>query len=328
MPVTIEDAPSGDTGGTTTTTTTGGGGDGNAQQNYLAALKALLQTLGIPLTGNINQLLNQAADKGYSQTTFMYYLRQTAEYAKAFPGIFEADGSLKMSEQQYLAQVRQYEEIAGLYGLKLRPGLIAELFEGDTSPNEYRVRAAAIRQIRDNRVYLEQFNKVLLQKGIIDHRLTPRELQAFVLGEADPEWYKVWRETQARSAAVMAGLNFAKPGARPKNADLRLPANALKTLMAAGLTGNALTQAVESIAENFLKTLPLSQVYSEGLSKKDIVTAIVGGKHSAAIQARIERLLVTHQAFEEEERANPQLYATQPGTTAVLGASGKKPLYE
>src|SRR3990167_8297956 len=137
MPVEFESPPpSGDTGGSSTTT--GGGGDGNAQANYIAALKALLQTLGIPLTGNLTQLLNQAASKGYSQTTFMYYLRQTPEYMKQFPGIFNADGTLKMSEQQYLAQVRQYEEIAGMYGLKLRPALLAELFEGDTSPNEYR----------------------------------------------------------------------------------------------------------------------------------------------------------------------------------------------
>jgi len=329
MGIEFTDYNGGNNGGTTSTTTSSSsGGNSSAKQNYIASLKALLSTLGLVMTGNLQQLINQAAGKGYSQATFMYYLRQTPEYRQEFRGIFDEDGTLKMSEQQYIATKRQFEDIASMYGLRFSDRLSGLLFEGDVSANEYRMKAAAIRTMRDNRVYLEQFNKVLLQRGIVDHRLTAQELQKFVIGEADPEWYRVWRETQARGAAVMAGLNFAKPGTHPKNQDLRLPKGALKVLMAAGLTGTALNQAVDSIAENFLKTLPLSQVYSEGLNKKDIVTAIVGGKHSAAIQSKIERLLTTHAAFEEEERANPQMYATQPGDTTLLGGSGKKPLYE
>ena len=327
MPIEFDNytAPADDTDGSS-------GGDSaaaaRARQNYITSLKALLQTLGIVLTGNLQQLINQAATKGYSQATFMYYLRQTPEYRQEFRGIFDEDGTLKMSEQAYIAQKRQFEDLASMYGLRFSDRLAGLLFEGDVSVNEYRMKAAAVQTMKTNSVYLEQFNKVLIQRGIIDHKLSRAELQKFVIGEADKEWYKVWREVQTRGAAVMAGLSFAKPGTHPGNRDLRLPKDALKTLMAAGLTGTALQQAVNAIAENFLKTLPLSIAYGEGLNKQDIVKAIVGGKHSAAIQSKLERLLTTHAAFEDEERANPQMYATQPGSTTLLGASGKLPLTE
>jgi hypothetical protein len=300
-----------------TNTGGGGGGGGGGNQNYIAALKALLQQLGIPITGNINQLLQEAARKGYSQSTFLFYLRQTPEYLRAFAGIFDEDGNLKMSEFQYLAQKQQYADIAGLFGLRFSDRFAGILFENDVSVAEFRQRAGAERVLRDNRVTFQQFERVLRQRGLLKGQLTKKDLRDFVYGTADPAWYKVWRETQVRATAVQAGLNF---GQGPKGKDLRLPRGALKALLQANLAGGDLAKAVEAIADNFLNTLPLAQIYDEGLSKKDIVTAIVGGKGSALLRQKLERLLATHEAFETEERAQSQLFATGTGTALLTGS--------
>lgn len=299
-----------------------GGTSGQAARNYADALRAFLQSLGIRPTSNLNRLINQAGQKRWTQSTFLYYLRKTKEYKEAFPGIFNKDGTMKMSEQRYLGMVTQYKEIAGLFGLTLNKERLGALFTGDTSVGEYRVRAQAIRIIKDNHDAFVQFGKVLRARGVIKRQLKMKDLQDIVLGIADPKWYEVWREAELRTAAVEAGLNFGK--GKGAQGDLAVPKGVMKTLLDAGLQGRALQDAVDALAQNFLETLPLSKIYGEDLSKKDIAIAIAGGKGSAQIRQRVERVLATEEAFNTEQRAIPQLVETEAGKTTLLGSKARK----
>lgn len=293
----------------------GGGGGGSAPSGPpIESYLALLQSLGIPLTPEARAFAQQAAAGGWTRDEFMFRLRQTAMYRQAFPGIIAPDGTLRMTEAQYLATRRAYEDIAGQLGLRLSDAQLAALFKNEVSVSEWRMRATAVRRLRDNPTLFQQFRQTLEAQGI-DRRVTKKKLLDFIVGLGDPKYYRIWREATTRAAAVQAGLRIGGGGETSISRRLALRGARL------GLSEEQLRAAFEQIADLFLTALPESQLRGAGITKKGIVKAVIGGKGAAVARERLTRLLETIEAFETEERADAQLVPTATGTALLTGAA-------
>lgn len=302
---------SGDGGGSS-------GGSGSARLNAQNAFKALLQQLGIAITPNLQQLINNAVTKNWTSTTFLFYLRQTPEYHREFPGIFNRDGTLRMSEGQYIAMRNQYESIAAVTGLRLTDKNIGLLFKNETSIAEFSQKARAIQQIRSNPVIFQQFSQTLRARGEVKGKLSMKELFKFVIGEADPSWYKIWAEASARAAAVQAGLRI-----NSKRQPTSITRGLILKITQQGLSEQELASGFQELSTHILNTLPLSKISNYGLNKRDLTQAVFGGPKSAAIRQKIMRLLAEEEAF-YEERANPLIFPGEEGSPVYLGGSTQR----
>lgn len=277
---------------------------------------SLLQAWGIPITPNLQQLVQQAVQKEYTTTTFEYYLRQTPEYISRFGGIFNKDGTMRMDESTYLSYERQFQGIGAQYGVNVGPGLVDWMFRNEVSPDEFATRAPALGMLKANPELYQQFGKALVQAGVADKgEVTRQNLMRFVLGEANQEWYKVWNLTRTRYVATQAGIQIG----RHAEEYLSLRPHLIEQIANKGLSDAALSSAFADIAEN------LSGIYGEvearrfGVTKKDIVRAAAGGKGAQQAREDIERAQRTQAAF-YAERGGAQGYATEEGGFGVLGA--------
>jgi hypothetical protein len=72
-----------------------------AIRNARASFDELLRSWGIPLTPAVSKFVAMAAQKQMSGDAFMAAIRKTKAYARAFPGIMQENGVLRMSESEY-----------------------------------------------------------------------------------------------------------------------------------------------------------------------------------------------------------------------------------
>jgi hypothetical protein len=301
---------------------TGNGGSGSSggssapPTSPVEPYLALLQSLYIPLTAEARAWAQQAASNRWGQAEALYHLRQTRFYREAFPGIFNPDGTLRMTEAQYIATRNAYEDIAASVGIRLTDAQIAHLFRNDVSVSAFRTRAQAVATMRDNRVAFQQFKQTLEAMGI-KRDVREKDLLDFVAGRADPEWYRIWREAQARTAATMAGLNVRDKGEAATQTSIGR--GLVKRVAAAGLSDADLQKSFEQLADLFLSVLPESQIRGVGLNKRQLVTAVVGGKNAARAREVLGQLMRNIQAFEQTDRAEQQLVPTATGAVLVGG---------
>ena len=81
--------------------------------------------------------LEGAAEFGYDEAE--RYVRSTDYYAEVFPGIKRDDGSYRMEENEYLANMDSYRQSIAAVGVnpELFESRFIELIEGDVSGNEF-----------------------------------------------------------------------------------------------------------------------------------------------------------------------------------------------
>lgn len=115
-----------------------------------------------------DDLIHQAVQNQWTPEQFIAELYASDEFAAAFPGIFNEDGSLKMSPGEYLQLAYGpggYVDIARNYGINLNLEKIGRLVEGNVSPDEWARRALILQQARQSEAYREEFNKILRARG-------------------------------------------------------------------------------------------------------------------------------------------------------------------
>lgn len=279
----------------------------NQEQAFINTLAGL----GISLSSNLQSLVTEGQRKNWTSATFLNFLRKTPEYAQRFPGIFAKDGTLKMSEAQYVRQETQYQDIAAEAGINLGPQKMADLFRGNTSVGEFRSKAPAIGRLQSDPQLQRQLEQV------VGHKLTKKEVLSFVIGEGNSEWYDDWNKTIARNAAVQAGISLGdKGGAYSKLKEGLVEKYGLK-----GLTEEQLVTGFADIADALQSTLPDAQIQGAGLSKKEIVAAYLGGKNSARARKLIQHVTETTDAYSEEARATSGILSPD-STRSRPGAGG------
>lgn len=269
--------------------------DRNRRFSFLGALSEM----GIALTGNLRQLVEQAVTKGYDAGTFLYYLRKTPEYLQTFPGIFRKDGTMRMTEAQYLSNVEQYQGIAAQAGIDLRPGMVAALFRNSVSPAEFAVKAPAVSRLRRDPGLWRAFQRELVQGGVAAKGdVTRRNLLRFAAGEGNASWYDLWQDTVTRNASVEAGIQV-KRGAALARDYTAISQKMLEQISGKGLSEEQLSAGFQALAEHFLTTLPLSKIQGYGLSKASFKQAIFGGPRQAEVRQKMKRVLEQEEAFYE-----------------------------
>lgn len=281
----------------------------NTEKYFLSTLKEL----GIPLTGNMQQLINNALAKKYNAGSFLFYLRQTKEYHHRFTGIFNKNGTLKMSESQYLSNMRQYEAIASKAGLNIGPKMMDWLFMNNVSTSEFGDRATAVTRLNRNKDLYAAFRQELAQAGVKPGELNRKGLLKFILGEGNKQWYDLWNDAATRNAATQAGLAVGK-----KHALEYLPQGLMERISGMGLSESAMNKGFEQLADDISNLLPDSRFFSSGLTTKDLVTLRFGGKGRQEIADKVQQV-IAQRNLAGEEKANAQLYQTDKGSKLNYG---------
>lgn len=296
----------------------GGGGGGGGSQARAKANKNnrrffinTLKELGIPLTGNMNQLINNAIAKDYNTASFMFYLRQTKEYHRRFTGIFNKNGTMKMSESQYLSNLRQYESIASKAHINLTPRMTDWMFRNNVSPSEFADRATAYTRLRRNPDLYRAFRAELIQAGEKPAQITRKRMLRFVLGEGNRQWYDLWQDAVTRNAAISAGISVGR-----RNALEQLPQGLIERISGLGLSESALNKGFEQLADDLANLLPDSQFFGSGITRADLVTLRFGGRGRQEIKNRVEQV-IAQRNLAGEEKAAPQFVQTGPKKTSL-----------
>jgi len=298
------DSGGGGGGGGSTTPAPSGGSSGSAaaapSQAALIAWQTLLSQLGIRLSQNMRNLIQHAISGGWSQTEFMWNLRKTPEYQDTFPGIMNRNGTMKMTEAQYMAQEKSFQETADLYGIHLNQENQALLFEGDVSAREWQQRAMAINRIRENPEAFHQFEAAARAQGLIKGKFNKKDAYTLAIGEGPTEWYRLLEEFGTRTAAVQAGFDITK---HPQLAGyLGLSRKQVLAINRAvpGLGGETqMASSFQELAQRFRQLLPEGNITGFDVSKDDLIQLEFGGPKQAQIAETVQRIIAATKAREE-----------------------------
>ena len=282
------------------------------EANMQRAFLSQVSSMGIGITPNVKALIDQGVNKNYSATSFLYFLRQTPEYAKEFPGIFNQDGSMKMSEAQYLSNVSQYESIAAQAGINLGPKQTAWLFKNDVSPSEYGIKAPAVARVKRDPQLYQAFQRELIQSGTAQRgEVNMKNILRMAAGMGNRAWADLWQDTVTRNAAIDAGIAIKKGAAGYASITQQM----LEGVSAKGLSEEDAAARFADLAEHLLTTLPEGVIQGYGDSqklKRKLATAEFGGPGAAQTKQLVKRIAANAAAF-GETRATAQTPDTRPG---------------
>lgn len=287
--------------------------DPDFQARFELGYEAQLSSLGIVVTPDIQQLLQEAVARGYTSAEFMYRLQQTQSFRDRFPGIFLPNGQLRMSVEQYLGYEQQYRLQSQRYGYRFNSQIMGGLVTKGITPELFSERLQAVQRVSENRVALNQFEAVLKRRGMLPAGgFAKGDVYNIVMGTANPLWYKVWEESSARTAAVNAGLSI---GADLSARDIRQ----LVRRLPGQQTEESLAPGFERVAEGIRTVIPLSQARQFGVTREDILKAVFGGKGANLSRSQIERAVATAEALATGEVATGEF---TPGGVGQQGRGG------
>lgn len=311
-----------------------GGGGGNwepkwepgqdklERRNTRGALLYWLQGLGIQVGDDIGALLDRAAKWGWDAERFAYEVRKTPEYRERFPGIFDKDGTLKMSEAQYIEYEGQFQSYASQAGINLGDKRMAWLFRHDVRPDEFADRAVAMNRLNRDRTLYKAFGRELVQGGLASRKEvdSKKELFRYIMGEKPKAWYDLWQDTVTRNAAVNAGIEFGKG----RSEYVRLGRKAIERISGMDLSEEEMRakfQEVEGFLRGLLTEEDANAARMFGVNNKTITKAVFGGKNASAARGKLQRALETADAF-DEDRANTTLERDSSGRIQVAQGRG------
>jgi hypothetical protein len=112
-------------------------------------LKELYPWLG--QLGLSSSWLQDLVARAASPAEIVAQIRATPQYRARFPGMYRSDGSVRMTEAQYLQQEQAYRTLLTQFGFNPReyatPQTLIGFFEGEIAPDELRDRLQVYRQV-------------------------------------------------------------------------------------------------------------------------------------------------------------------------------------
>lgn len=287
--------------------------------NYVGEYTKWLQDHEIKIDSNLKALMENAAHQKqgsqFSPMTldqFIVAARQTKEYHQRFIGIFNPNGTLKMTEDTYIQQETDYTNYAADAGINLNHKEIGQLFKNNVSMHEFVDRSQAVGVLQRNSDYFDAFKQEVKAQG----GKTPNDKQllqwVYSKGESNKQWTVLWNTASARYQAEQAGLTAAAKG----TGDMNLSDKQLKQI---GAQIDAAQKAGAQIPGNFVDTadklqsnlLSASRYEGIGLTQKDVIAAEFGSDKNAA--AAREKLTQTQALLASEEKVGS---STAPAPTS------------
>lgn len=98
------------------------------------------------------EFFQQLVANAASSAEIITSLRQTPQYKQRFPGLWRQDGSIRMTEAQYLARENDFRQVANQYGYGdnfKTPASFVGLFDSEQDPNEFKDRLDTYKQIQN-----------------------------------------------------------------------------------------------------------------------------------------------------------------------------------
>lgn len=235
---------------------------------------------GFGLSPNLfDDLIDQAVRNQWSAAQFEAELYASGEFAEAFPGIFRADGSLKMTPAEYLRLAYGdggYQDIARQYGIRLDRRRIGMLVENDISPDEWLERAEILREARRNEIYRQNWNRVLRSLGRPE--LDRKDWYRFLAGRTDE------RIANLEEAATLVG----ELGVAPREA--------MRAARQIGGGGEFLDLAELVAQVRRLMDVVEPELRAAGITAADIAV-LEAGSDPKGIARRVEQIVRNRQAL-------------------------------
>lgn len=292
--------------------------DKKEDRKYAANAREWAIQTGIEIDDTVQGLIDDAGKNHWTRSQFFQHLRETDEYKARFPGIMNADGTMKMSEAEYIQSEKLYDSYASSAGIAMGPKRMAYLFRNDVTPDEFKDRATAFSRLRDNKALYDSFKRELVQGGVAKPSdvNTNKELFKFVMGEGRKEWANTWQDAITRYEANQAGLVIAKN----KEKYNAITQKAIEHISSLGLSEEEMAQRFVNLADMMQTVLPLQESALYGLRKNKLIKGEFGGKGAARARALTEFVQKTDAAY-YEDRAATQVYSDQQGGVVQQGVT-------
>ena len=285
-------------------------------QMFIEAYRNILVSWQVPLTKEVQAFMNQLAQQKMNTSQFVTAFRQTKAYAQKFPGIFRRDGTMRMTETQYISGYNSSRDFAASLGRRLSPQAYGLAIKNGNSPSEIKMKLTVADKLKEFRPQLNQFNEYLLATGKIKKPLGRKDLEDFLMkrrGDLEREWDIA---NTSFKLQAQAGFDVGKP---KTGADMSFK-NLDKTLKRfKALGGNVQDVDFAEMGRLIRDVIPKSDLYGMGIREKDIVQMAFNGKNANAIADKVSQVLTTYQLAVTEEGAQAPTYAGE----VRLGTPGK-----
>lgn len=100
--------------------------------------------------GLSTEFFQELAATAASGAEIITRLRQQPQYRARFQGLWRDDGSVRMTEADYLRTEQQYRTLLSQYGMPTEAKNVAKFFQGDVDPNELKDRLDVYQRVKDS----------------------------------------------------------------------------------------------------------------------------------------------------------------------------------
>jgi len=256
-------------------------------------------------------------------------MRQTPQYKARFPGLYRDDGSVRMTEAQYLSRENDFRTLLRQYGFDVdntyqTPASLLGFFDAEFDPNEFQKRLETYRSVQQSSQAKKDAFYVYAGLDITDD-----DLYEAIIDPAAAQ-----NLTDRYNAAIAAGsLDYGTWITRATEVGLQRVAEVLTEMSRQGAVTGRAVQAVLNVSSEFARTM-MDAIYTGGsgdvagstLSLEDLLSsfeyaAIGAAASEAGLQLPSkERLAEIRQAGIERNQAIQAYISYGQQAGAISGA--------
>lgn len=204
-----------------------------------------LKSVGLPLSW-----FQETSATSASDSEVVAKLRQTSQYKTRFAGIIRNDGSMRMTEAQYISQEDSYRTLLKQYGVSAdnmdNPADFVGFFTSDIDPNELKQRLDIYQQVKTGGQDLQ--DAFYVYAGM---RVSTDDLYAATIDPASAQ--KLNEEYNQKVAAQP--LDYQTWITRATEAGLSRVASTLGTMQSQGLLTGQAVQSVLQVDPQFARSI-------------------------------------------------------------------------
>lgn len=178
-----------------------------AIRNARASFTELLNSWGIPISKEVQKFVAMAAKKQMSGDAFMSAIRKTKAYARAFPGIMQPNGVLRMSEAEYEAGFEAIKDFGASIGREMNRHEFAQALKSGNSIAEIKQKWGAIDALYTNQKLMDEFAAYRQSQGLSFPKDRDQQLK-FIMGLGPREWEIGWDTAVMSNRSKEAGLQM------------------------------------------------------------------------------------------------------------------------
>lgn len=260
-----------------------------------------LQGWGVPF--DISSYVDQAIGRPDALSWLISKVTADPRFKRAYPGILDEDGNLRMKPSEWKAQARQYRNIAAKYGYSPTDSMIGRWIAGETSPAEAEWKAQMVQQVRHNAPLLQA---VKAQVDLVNQRrrakgqkpiksiASVQDAVDFLSGGAPAATYAAYEAASISAAAQSAGISVDAEKARR---------------LAMATPGIESMEDQEKRFHDIAAQLRTSgaELSAFGLTQNDLMTIQYGGAGRVDLASKAERAMAQAEAQREVDIQGEQV---------------------